>query len=105
MKPSTLSLDQVVPGMRLGTDVSDAVGTVLLASGCELNESLLAALRGRGIREVEVMVEEAYGEPEREARRKAILARLTHLFRHLGQTDADRQLFEIVRDYRLEQLE
>lgn len=105
MKLSAIPLDQAAPGMRLGEDVRDAQGAVLLAAGGELSESLLEALRRRGIQEVCVAQEETLSEAEREARREVVRARLSHLFRGAGADGADRQLFETVLGYRLGQLE
>ena len=104
MKLNPLSLEQAAPGMRLGEAVRDANGAVLLAAGGELTEHLLEALRRRGILQVVVAEEETLSEAEREARREAVRARLSRLFRGAGQGEADRQLFDAVLDYRLEQL-
>lgn len=104
MNPTPLSLQRATPGMRLGADVRDAHGAVLLAAGTELTESLLAALRRRGITEIGVLEVEQLSESQREARREAVAARLAHLFRRGGESEADRQLFDSVRDYRMESL-
>ncbi|MDO9226572.1 MAG: hypothetical protein Q8M09_16015 [Pseudomonadota bacterium] len=104
MKTEHLALEHVTPGMLLGGDVIDANGAVLLAAGSALSESLLAALGRRGIRQVEVTRVEQLSESEREARREAVRARLAHLFRGAGETEAGRFLFEVVLDYRMEQL-
>lgn len=97
-----LPLEQAVVGMRLGADVQDAQGAVLLAAGAELTDSLLAALRRRGITQICVHEEEQLSESQREARREAVAARLAHLFRRALESEADRQLYDSVRDYRLE---
>lgn len=102
MNQTTLLLQQATPGMRLGADVQDAHGAVLLAAGTELTESLLAALRRRDIAQICVHEEEQLSEAQLEARREAVAARLAHLFRRALESEADRQLLESVRDYRLE---
>lgn len=102
MKTVAIDLAQAAPGMCLGAEVQDAHGAVLLAQGAELTESLLAALRRRGIARIEVLETSAPDAAELEARREAAKARLAHLFRRAGESDADRQLFLCVRDYRLE---
>ena len=101
---SQLSLDRALPGMRLAIDIRDGHGAILLVAGGELTESLLAALRRRGISQVSVVEEEVLAIEEQEARREAIRVRLSHLFRHAGEAEADRFLFEAMLDYRLEQL-
>ena len=98
-----LPLEQVTPGMVLGADVQDAHGAVLLAAGGEISESLLPALRRRGVRQVSVLIREELSEAEREARREAKRVRLDHLFRHAGDGDADRLLRQTLLEYRLEQ--
>lgn len=104
MNPTPLPLQQATPGMRLGADVQDTHGAVLLSVGTELTESLLTALRRRGINEICVLMVEQLSDAQREARREAVAARLAHLFRRGGASEADRQLFDSVRDYRLEAL-
>ena len=104
MSQRLLPLQQVAAGMRLATDVRDSRGAILLAAGGELNESLLAALRRRGIEQVSVVDQAMESEAEREAQREAIRIRLAHLFRQAGDTEADRLLFEAMLDYRLGQL-
>lgn len=104
MNLTTLPLEQAVVGMRLGADVQDAHGAVLLAAGAELTDSLLTALRRRGIAQICVHEEERLSDAEREARREAVAARLAHLFRRGGESAADHQLFDSVRDYRMETL-
>jgi hypothetical protein len=104
MNQTPLSLQQAAPGMRLGVDVHDAHGAVLLVAGTELTESLLTALQRRGIVWISVLEVELLSEAEREVRREAVAARLAHLFRRGGKSEADRQLFDSVRDYRMETL-
>lgn len=104
MKLETLPLELAQPGMRLGTDIRDDQGAILLASGSKLTKPLLAALHRRGVSQVSVAEAEAPTEAEREAGRDAIRARLTYLFRRAGEAEADRILFEAMLDYRLEQL-
>lgn len=100
----TLPLEQAMPGMVLGADVLDAHGAVLLAAGGEISESMLSALRRRGVQQVSVLVQTVLTEAEREARKEAMRARLNHLFRHAGEGAADRFLRQAVLEYRMEQL-
>lgn len=46
---------------------------------------------------------EAAAEEASETRREAIRARLRHLFRRAGDGEANRLLYEVVLEYRLEQ--
>jgi len=100
----TLALDQVTPGMVLGADIHDAHGATLLSAGTELSESHLASLRRRAVRQAVIEVREILSEAEREVRREEIRARLRHLFRHTGEGEADRVLYQTLLEYRLEQV-
>lgn len=101
----TIAMEDAKPGMRLGIDVRDAYGAVLLAAGSELSDSLLTALARRGISDISIVEQQpSLSQAEREALHEKTRARLAHLFRRAGQTSLDRQLFELVLDYRLEQL-
>jgi len=101
----TLALEDARPGMHLGIDVRDTQGAVLLAAGSELNEGLLTALARRGIHQVSIIEQHPPLSPEElETLRENARARLAHIFRRSGKTATDRQLFELVLDYRLEQL-
>ncbi len=104
MNHQTLALDQVAAGMRLATDLHDDGGAILLAAGSELSAALLNALSRRGIERVAVVDESALVSEDRGARVEIIRARLAHLFRRAGDSEADRLLFEALLDYRLEQL-
>lgn len=99
----TLPLDQVSPGMQLVTAVRDDHEVILLAAACVLTEAQIAALRQHGISQVTVAEADTLSDPEREARRAAMRARMAHLFRHTGEMEANRLLQEIMLDYRLEQ--
>lgn len=101
----TLALDQVTPGMVLGADIHDDHGATLLAAGTELNESHLASLRRRDVRQAVIEAREVLSEAEREARREEVRARLHYLFRHAGEGEADRVLYQTILEYRLELVE
>jgi hypothetical protein len=103
MTAATRPLAELHAGMRLAVDIRDASGAVLLTAGCELSDGLIAAMRRRGIDSATVDQAATLTPAEMEARREAIRTRLAQLFRHAGDTVADRQLFEILLDYRLEQ--
>lgn len=99
----TLPLDQVRPGMQLATAVRDDHEVILLAAASVLTGAQIAALRQHGIGQVTVAEAGSLFGTECEARHAAMRARLAHLFRHTGEIEANRQLLEIMLDYRLEQ--
>ncbi|MEW5770238.1 MAG: hypothetical protein AB1831_07710 [Pseudomonadota bacterium] len=105
MSRTILPIDQVEPGMVLASDLHDARGAVMLAAGTHLGESHLAALRRRGVRQAEIEVHETLSAAEREARRRDTLARLSHLFRGMGDGGEINDLYQSILEYRLEQLE
>lgn len=92
------------PGLRLGLDLRDANGAVLLAAGSELTEPLIAALSRRGVETITVVQANDLTPEEMAARREAARLHLAHLFRRSVGREADRQLFEILLDYRMEQI-
>lgn len=49
-----LEIDSLVPGMKVGKDVVEASGQVLLRSGTEITEKHLRVLRSWGIPQVEI---------------------------------------------------
>lgn len=93
-----------MPGMVLGADIQDAHGATLLAAGTVLGEMHITSLRRRGVEQVPIEVLETLSEVEREARREAVRDRLGHLFRHAGDGEADRVLYQAILEYRLEQV-
>jgi transposase len=103
MNVRTLPLEQAETGMRLAVDIQDSHGAVLLAAGAKLTDELRAALRRRGIEQVSVVEEAALTAAERGARNAEIRARLDHLFRRFGETEANRMLHAALLEYRLEQ--
>lgn len=106
MNLQTLPLDQVDSGMSLGLDVRDLYGAVLLVAGCVLNDAMIASLRRRGVEQISVATPaSACTDAELATLREAQRVRLAHLFRHAGEAAADRALFEMVLDYRMERIE
>lgn len=94
-------LEQVEAGMRLAGDLCDDNGSPLLSAGTELKDSLLASLARRGVKQVQVEVEEQLSDEERNARREAIARRLDVLFRHSGGSPLMDKLREALLRYRL----
>jgi hypothetical protein len=94
-------LEQVEAGMRLASDVCDDNGYPLLSAGTELKDSLLASLARRGVKQVQVEVEEQLTDEERSARREAASRRLDALFRRSGDSPLMGQLRETLLRYRL----
>lgn len=66
-----LDIDSLTPGMKVGKDVIEASGQVLLRSGTEITEKHLRVLRSWGIQQVEI---EGPKPPDSE---DALLARAT----------------------------
>lgn len=100
-----LPLDQAQPGMCLAFEVCDPSGAVLLAAGAELTAALLPSLAKRGVKQVQVEVEETLSPEELAARREAVVRRLDRLFQHEGDDPLLDRLKEIVVSYRLRGLE
>lgn len=101
MTAKTVPLDQVLPGTVLGDNVHDEAGRVLLRVGAIVTESSIEALRRRGVESVTVENTEAHS-PEHQARARVRLeVRLQEAFRHAGQSEANRQLWQAVLEYKL----
>lgn len=100
-----LSLDQAQPGMRLAFELYDPCGAVLLAAGAELTASLLPSLAKRGVKQVQVQVEEILSPEELTARRETVARRLDGLFPPPGEDPLLDRLKAVVLDYRLRGLE
>jgi hypothetical protein len=66
-----LEIDSLTPGMKVGKDVVEASGQVLLRTGTEITEKHLRVLRSWGIQQVEI---EGPKPPDNE---DALLARAT----------------------------
>jgi len=96
-----IPLEEVVPGMRLGDDLRDDGGQMLLPRGSELSESTLRSLERRGIESLPVVEEKPVDEAALAARREAGRQRLQHLFRRA--TDPTSQaLLHLMLEYRQE---
>lgn len=100
-----LPLDQAQPGMLLAAEVCDPSGAVLLAAGAELTEALLPSLARRGVKQVQVEVEETLSPEELAARREETARRLDRLFRHEGDDPLMDRLKAAVLSYRLRRME
>lgn len=99
-----VGVDEAAPGVELGADIRDSQGTILLMAGTQLTEAHLASLRRRGVQRVPLAERVVLTEPESEALREAARARLRYLFRHGEPDEADRLLYRVVLEYRMEQL-
>jgi hypothetical protein len=51
---ASLDIDSLTPGMKIGKDVIEASGQVLLRTGTEISEKHLRVLRSWGIQQVEI---------------------------------------------------
>ena len=102
MSLKTVPLDQVLPGSVLGDNVQDEAGRVLLRAGAVISESALEALRRRAVEQVVLDVVEK-PSPEQFALEKVRLeTRLESAFRRAGQSEANRQLWQAILEFKLE---
>jgi len=97
---SEIDLDDAAAGMTLAQDLLDSGGAVLLPRDATLTDSLLGALRRRGVQRCVVVVEAAVDEAELERERERRLGRLEHLFRHVGAAPGSAQLLARLRAFR-----
>lgn len=95
-----VDLDDAEPGMVLSEAVLDVHGSVLLPVAATLTESMLTALRRRGIDSIFV-VNDDISEEELKAERERVQLRLTRLFRHCGTDGACGALLQQINEYRL----
>lgn len=102
MTSKSLPLDQVLPGAVLGDNVHDEAGRVLLRAGAVLSESAIEALRRRKVEQVVLEVIEKTS-PEQLALEKVRLeTRLEAAFRRAGHSEANRQLWQAILEFKLE---
>lgn len=95
-----LALDAASPGMTLAAAVLDASGGVLVAQDAVLTESLLAALRRRGVQRCVVWgIDDPDGVALAQQRERA-LARLALLFRHTTSVEGSALLLAQLCAYR-----
>lgn len=94
-----VDLDDAEPGMVLSEAVLDAHGGVLLPAAAALTESMLTAMRRRGIDRIFV-VNDDISEEELKAERERVQLRLARLFRHCGNDGACGALLQQITEYR-----
>ncbi|TFW32343.1 hypothetical protein [Massilia horti] len=98
-----VALDDAAAGMVLADEVRDRLGNVLLAQGAALSESLLQALRRRGVESIRIE-EDGLSPEQLAAERERVSARLAHLFRKPHSGAANATLRAELTAYRMEQL-
>lgn len=101
MKPagfSDIDLAAATPGMALAAALVDAQGSVLVAQDAVLTDSILAALRRRGVARCVIRVDESAEALEQERARG--VERLAWLFRHSAGCEGSAQLLAQLRAYR-----
>lgn len=101
MNARLLSIDQVLPGAVLGDNVHDDAGRVLLRMGTVLTESSLEALRRRGVETLPVEALAHLSAEHLAHERVRIETRLQEAFRRAGESQANRQLWQAVLEYKL----
>lgn len=99
-----IPLEQAEPGMKLADAVCNPHGEALLQAGCELTESSLSGLRRRGVGHVVVAQIDSRDEEELAAERASVQERLNLLFRNAAQDRHLASLYQLVLEYRLEEL-
>lgn len=97
-----LATDQLLPGMVVAEAVVDEGGRVLIPAGVALSESTIASLVRREVPAVKIERQEAEDPAKAEAYRQSLRERLDYLFRHAGQGEPSRALYQTIFDYRLE---
>lgn len=102
MSAKIVPLDQVLPGVVLGDNVHDAAGRVLLRVGSILSESSIEALHRRGIASIAIEVADRAGEEHLAVERVRLEARLQAAFRYAGDGVANRELWQALLEFRLE---
>lgn len=97
-----LTLDAVLPGMKVAEALLDKVGNVLLPVGAEITPSMLLGLARRDVQGVKVELEVVEDPEQTKARSAEIVADLDRIFRKAGDATETRTLYQTVLDYRLE---
>jgi len=105
IRQETLTIDALLPGMRLAAAVVDASGQVLLPVGSELTEGMLQSLVRRGVSELLIATEFADDPAIVEARRVALERQMARLFRKAGNGVETMVLYQAILDFRLERAE
>lgn len=101
MSANTLPLDQVLPGAVLGDNVEDDSGRVLLRVGAILTEASIETLRRRGIASLVIEVAGDHRPEHRAVLRVHLESRLQQAFRHAGESEAQRHLWQALVEYKL----
>lgn len=101
MTVKLVPLDQVLPGAVLGDNVQDEAGRVLLRVGAILTESAIETLRRRGVEALTLEVAASHSPEHRAVERLHLEARLQQAFRHAGEGQATRELWQALIEYRL----
>ncbi|MGP1680041.1 MAG: hypothetical protein ACTS6J_23150 [Burkholderiales bacterium] len=99
-----IPLDQALPGMVLGDDVTSSTH-MLLPRGTVINAAHIDSLRRREVGEIAVLAPSELSVAEIEERREALRGRVERLFRRAGSDATMQALLRAVLEYRLEGLE
>lgn len=101
MNTKTVPLEHVLPGAMLGDNVEDDSGRVLLRVGAILTEAAIETLRRRGVGSLVIEVAGDYRPEHRAVLRLHLESRLQQAFRHAGDSEAQRQLWQALLEYKL----
>jgi len=100
----TIPLEQALPGMVLGDDVTSG-GNMLLPRGTAISAGQLDSLRRREVSEIVVETPGELSAAEIQEGREALRGRVARLFRRAGSDDTMQTLLRAVLEYRLEEPE
>ncbi len=99
MNHKQLPINQVVSGMVLGEPVCNAAGTVLLASGTVINDTILASMQRHQIETLPILFEVVESELDQQTIQQQC-QRIEHLFRKHDADDASPQLKALLLRFR-----
>lgn len=97
-----LATGALLPGMVVAEPVMDDAGRILIPAGAQLTETTIASLLRRELAAIRVEREVEEDPAETEAYRLGLLERMDHLFRHAGDGEPTRALYQAIFDYRME---
>lgn len=101
MSAKIVPLEHVLPGAVLGDNVEDDGGRVLLRVGAILTEASIETLRRRGVKALVIEVATEHRPEHRAVLRLHLESRLQQAFRHAGDSEARRQLWQALLEYKL----
>lgn len=96
------SAEDLLPGMVVAEAVVDDAGRLLIPAGAQLTESTIASLVRRDLNAIRIEQDYEEDPAKTETYRLDLISRLDHLFRHAGDGEPSRALYQAVFDHRME---